>query len=260
MSAYRPAPLAWCATSAGSALAGEQRVERGLVQPPLLAAEQVSGERLAHQRVPERELVVGGLDQHALVDKRAQRRDQLGLVGPGHRRQQVERHPVAEHRGRFDDPARRPASRPSIWRCSTSAMLHGSGCSPSVGQVDGAACAPAADRSSSSRKNGFPPVRWCSAIAARYGTGSPVALASSAAVSAGRQPLQPQVRRPRGGGPSGPAARTRDAAGSRPPAGTCRSSSRWPGMSAMRSNSAALSESAQCRSSKTITLGTAVGQ
>ncbi|WP_249713793.1 hypothetical protein [Rhizomonospora bruguierae] len=70
------------------------------------------------------------------------------------------------------------AGSPSTWRRSTSARLHGSGRSSSDSRSS-----PSCPRSNSSRKNGLPPVRRCSAATARYGAGRPVTAASSAATS-----------------------------------------------------------------------------
>ncbi len=169
MSAYRPAPCAWWATSAGLVVAaGEQRVERGLVQPAALPAEQLAGQRLADQRVPERELVLAGLDQDALVDQRR------AAPGSGRPRgvpvtvgEQVERHPVAEHRGRLDDAAGVRVEAVDL------AAQH-LGDAPRqrlVSHISARSITPSSvaadDRSNSSRKNGFPPVRWCSDIAVR---------------------------------------------------------------------------------------------
>ncbi len=66
--------------------AAQQRVQRRLVQPAALPAEHLVGDRLAHQRVPERELVLAGLDQDAPGDQVAQHGDELVLARAGHRR------------------------------------------------------------------------------------------------------------------------------------------------------------------------------
>ena len=111
---------------------------------------------------------------------------------------------------------------------------------------------PAHPRSSSSRKNGFPPVRWCSCMPARNGTGRPVAAASSALVSAtpsrSSQIWVTACRRSRCDSRAATGLRGVTSSGRYVP-----TSRRGPGSSAMRSNRAALSESAQCRSSKTTT-------
>jgi hypothetical protein len=54
--------------------------------------------------VPEGELVLAGLHQHAPADQVAQPGDQLVLTRAGHRGEQVERDAMAEHRGGLDDP------------------------------------------------------------------------------------------------------------------------------------------------------------
>ena len=51
------------------ALVGEQRLQRRLVQPPPLPADEAAGDRLAQQRVPEAELVFAGLDEHVARDE-----------------------------------------------------------------------------------------------------------------------------------------------------------------------------------------------
>ena len=73
------------------------------MQPAALPAEHLVGDRLAHQRVPERELVLAGLDQDAPGDQVAQHGDELVLARTGHIGEQVERDAVAEHGGRLDD-------------------------------------------------------------------------------------------------------------------------------------------------------------
>ena len=85
---------------------GQQRVQRCLVQPPPLPAQHLPGQRLAQQGVPEAELVVVGLGQHAARDQLAQHCDQLLLGLAGHGRQEVEGHPLPQYRGGLRDPPR----------------------------------------------------------------------------------------------------------------------------------------------------------
>ncbi len=74
------------------------------MQAATLPAEHLRGDRLPHQRMPEGELVLAGLDQHSPRDQVAQHRDQLVLGGAGHLGEQVERDAVTEHGGCLDDP------------------------------------------------------------------------------------------------------------------------------------------------------------
>ena len=68
-----------------------QRVERGLVQAPALAPEQVGLDGFAElTRVTEREHVRFGLDEQAARDEVAQDRDELVLAVARHRREHVE--------------------------------------------------------------------------------------------------------------------------------------------------------------------------
>jgi hypothetical protein len=56
------------------------------------------------QPVPEGELVLAGLNEHALPDQLAKRPDQVTLGHLRDRGEQVERHPVAEDRGSLNEP------------------------------------------------------------------------------------------------------------------------------------------------------------
>ena len=73
------------------------------MQPAALPTEQALADRLADQRVAERELVLAGLGQHPSPDQLPQRVDELVLGHRRDRREQVEGHPVAEHGGGFDE-------------------------------------------------------------------------------------------------------------------------------------------------------------
>ncbi|GAB3874517.1 hypothetical protein [Dactylosporangium cerinum] len=82
----------------------QQRFEGQLVQAAALPGEHLVDERLTGQRVPEAELVVAGLHHQPAPHQVPQRVDELRLAVAGHRREQVERHLAAQHRGRLDDP------------------------------------------------------------------------------------------------------------------------------------------------------------
>ena len=83
-----------------------QRVERGVMKMATFASEQVGLDRLAYQRVPEREDVGFAFDQQAARDEVAQDRDELLVGVPRNRRQQIEVDACdAEHRGGLEHAA-----------------------------------------------------------------------------------------------------------------------------------------------------------
>jgi hypothetical protein len=87
------------------ALVGAEVLEGQFVQAPALAAEQLVGDRLAGQRVPEAEQVVAHLHEQVAADEFAQHLDQVVFGQPGDDGEQVEGHLAAQHGRRPRSPA-----------------------------------------------------------------------------------------------------------------------------------------------------------
>ena len=75
-----------------------ERVEAALVQPAALASEELMGDGLGDERVPEPQPVVTQFEEHASVDEAAQVREQLVLLEPGDRDEHLEARPAGRTR------------------------------------------------------------------------------------------------------------------------------------------------------------------
>jgi hypothetical protein len=85
------------------------------VQPPAFLPEQLLGDGLPNEGVPERELVLARLDEHPRRNQLAQRGDQLVLAHIRDHSKQVELEAVPEDRGRLQDLLRLRSDL-SSWR------------------------------------------------------------------------------------------------------------------------------------------------
>ena len=213
MSSYRPARWAWWATMAGiSATGSEQCIERRLVQPSALPPEQLPG--IASRTSACRNMNSSSPDSTSPPRSTSR-------AGPGSARPRSRRHGGEEvERHRWPSTAAASMMRWLLVEAVDLASQHLCEAPRQRLLARAARSSPSGRRSSSSRKNGLPPVRLCSA--ARTGT----APGGRCRASITRCRPGPALETDAGDAVTalepGRAARRPDAGGSPPRGGRCR--------------------------------------